>query len=100
MGRIKKYATEEERQEALKQQRKNYIEKMGIDNYKEMVRKSSLICYHRNKCKEYPEDIKHKMKLEYNEKRKIIQRNYREKNREHINETRRLLNAKKKLLLQ
>ena len=32
MGRIKKYATEEERQEALKQQRKNYIEKMGIDN--------------------------------------------------------------------
>ncbi len=44
-----KYKTKEEATEAHKRQRKEYIERMGLENYKEMVRKASLLYYRKHK---------------------------------------------------
>ncbi len=49
MGRNKKYNTPEEAKEAIKIQKKNYIERIGIENYRQMVRVKSLIHYHKYK---------------------------------------------------
>jgi len=46
-----KYNSDEEAKQALKQQKLNYIEKVGKDNFKKMVNEASKICYYRNKEK-------------------------------------------------
>ncbi len=51
MGRPKKYFTKEDAEDALKQQKLNYIEKVGKDNFKKMVNEASKICYYKNKEK-------------------------------------------------
>ena len=46
MGRVKLYNTIEEAKEAIKQQRLNYINRMGRDVYRVKVNKASLKCYY------------------------------------------------------
>ena len=44
-----KYATKEEAKIALAQQKKNWVIKFGIDNYRKLVAKSSLEWYYKNR---------------------------------------------------
>ena len=51
MGRKKLYFTIEEAKEAMRQQRLNYINKMGGEKYRDMVNKASLKCYYEKQKK-------------------------------------------------
>ena len=44
-----KYATKEEAKIALAQQKKNWVIKLEIDNYKKLVAKSALEWYYKNR---------------------------------------------------
>ena len=44
-----KYATKAEAKIALAQQKKNWVIKYGIENYKELVRKLSIDWYYKNR---------------------------------------------------
>ena len=56
MGRVKLYNTIEEAKEAIKQQRLNYINKIGCEKYRDMVNKASLKWYY-NKQKAEGNDL-------------------------------------------
>ncbi len=46
-----KYASDEEAKEAIRRQKKEYVQRIGIENYRAMVRPMALNCYYRNKEK-------------------------------------------------
>ncbi len=65
-----KYATKEEAKIALTQQKKNWIIKFGIDNYKKLVAKSALEWYYKNRD-EINEKRRAKRRIAREEKNKI-----------------------------